>query len=162
MLQQSLLGQFVVGQGVMSDGGLMNLLVSRICLLLVCLYLLLCPLVLFRKVRVAAFLAVEEVPREHCQRVLPVSVGNVVKHLCVKWLAFRRCLCMVLTELLQKRVKYRPSGLLVRWLVVRVELHDASEKRLVASLCRLPFVHAIERWDDRGIDAPAEEQIGDD
>ena len=84
VLQQSPLGQFVVGQGVMSDGGLMNLLVSRICLLLVCLYLLLCPPVLFRKVRVAAFLAVEEVPREHCQRVLPVSVGNVVKHLCVK------------------------------------------------------------------------------
>ena len=62
VLQQSPLGQFVVGQGVMSDLGLMNLLVSRICLLFVCLYLLLCPPVLFRKVRVAAFLAVEEVP----------------------------------------------------------------------------------------------------
>ena len=50
--------------------------------------------------------------------------------------------------------------MLVRWLVVHAELHDASEKRLVASLCRLPFVHAIERWNDGRIDAPAEEQIG--
>ena len=66
VLQQSLLGQFVVGQGVMSDLGLMNLLVSRICLLHVCLCLVLCPPVLFRKVRVAAFLAVEEV----CQSII--------------------------------------------------------------------------------------------
>ena len=68
---------------------------------------------------------------------------------------------MVLTELLPKRVQYMPVGLLVRWLLVRAELHDASEKRLVASFCRLPFVHAIERWNDGRIDAPAEEQIGD-
>jgi hypothetical protein len=52
---------------------------------------------------------------------------------------------MVLTELLPKRVQYMPIGLLVRWLVVRAELHDVSEKRLVASFCRLPFVHATVR-----------------
>ena len=125
VLQQSPLGQFVVGQGVMSDLGLMNLLVSRICLLLVCLYLLLCPPVLFRKVRVAAFLAVEEVPREHCQRVLPVLVGNVLKHLGVKWLRFRLWWCML-------RVQDESIGLLVRWLTVCAELHHASEKRLAA------------------------------
>jgi hypothetical protein len=38
----------------------------------------------------------------------------------------------VLSELLPKRVKYRPIGLLIRLLVVRAKLHGASEKRLLA------------------------------
>ena len=69
------------------------------------------------------------------------------------------------------RVQDGPIGLLVRWLVVRAELHDVSEKRLVVFFCPLPhvllflvlpFVHANERRDDGVIDAPGEEQIGND
>ena len=82
--------------------------------------------------RIAAFLAVEEASREHCQRVIPVFVGDIVKHLRVNWLAFRRWWCIALTELLPRRVKYRPIGLLIRLLVVRAKLHGASEKRLAA------------------------------
>jgi len=69
---------------------------------------------------------------EHYQRVVPVFADGVVKHLRVKWLAFRRWWCMALTELLPKRVQDGPIGLLIRWLVVRSELYDASEQRLVA------------------------------
>ena len=39
---------------------------------------------------------------------------------------------MILIEFFPKRVKRRPIGLLVCWLVVRAELRDASEKRLAA------------------------------
>ena len=40
--------------------------------------------------RTAPFLAVGEIPREQCQRGIPVFIGDVVKHLRGKWFAFSR------------------------------------------------------------------------
>jgi len=116
----------------MSDLEVIRLLLSRVCFLPLRFCLILCPLVLLRKVRIEACLAVEEVPQEHCQRIIPMFSGDIGKRLRIKWLAFRRWWCIVLTELLPKRVKYRPIGLLIRLLVVRAKLHGASEKRLLA------------------------------
>ena len=116
----------------MSDLEAMRLLLSRVCFLPLRFCLILCPLVLLRKVRIEACPAVEEVPQEHCQRIAPMFSGDIGKRLRIKGLAFRRWWCIVLSKLLPKRVKYKPIGLLIRLLVVRAKLHGASEKRLLA------------------------------
>jgi len=90
VLQQPSLVQFVVGPGVISDFGVMTLLVNRVCGFPVRLCLILCSPVLLRKLRIAASLAVGEVLREHCQPIIPVFVGDIVKHLRSNWLGFRR------------------------------------------------------------------------
>jgi hypothetical protein len=58
MLQQLPLVQLVVEQGVMNDLVVISLLLSRVYFFPLRFCLILCPLVLLRKVRIEAFLAV--------------------------------------------------------------------------------------------------------